>query len=82
MERVSITLYPIQGSLHSGQISIIPKPELRELCRDSLTIHHHFGVTNRRCGLVVIPDITNPKNAPAGYDLKIIVIYQLFMEIA
>ena len=38
----------IQGINHdqsSGQITIFPKPELRRFREDSLTFHHHFGVT-------------------------------------
>ena len=39
---------------NSGQISIIPKPELRGFGEDSLT-KPHFGVTNRRVGRYNLP---------------------------
>ena len=42
-------------TLHeSGQITIIPKPELRALLGDSLT-KLPFGVTNRRFGRYNLP---------------------------
>ena len=42
-------------SISAGQITLIPKPELRGFWGDPLAFHHHFGVTSAEVA-IICPD--------------------------